>query len=183
MELYSKLKYRPIDLIINKYKKRNTHELEIFISNELYIRDEFTSLKREPIRQEDLEKLLNHLTIKEIHLEQHKNLDKSMIEFIIKIIRQFQYDIQMIYFNQYTAIIDIIQHIRCESLIIHVDENHFYDLLDICVSKLTKGELHLVSLFNPRINFFTISDEYFDDTEIKIARRTTYVLVLTLRQI
>ncbi len=183
MELQPKLKYRPIDLIINEYKKRNTHNLEIFINNELFIRDEFNDLKREPILQEDLEKLLNHLTIKEIHLEQHKNLDKSMVEFIIKIIRQFHYDVQMDYFVQYPATIDIIQHIRCESLIIHVDGDHFYDLLDICVSKLTKGELHLATLFHPRMNFFALSDEYFDDTEIKIARRTTYVLVLTLRQI
>ena len=86
MELYSKLKYRPIELIINEYKKRNTKQLYIFINKRMRISNEFQSIHKS-IELDNVKKIVKSLKILELVIGHYVLINKKLYQILFEIIK------------------------------------------------------------------------------------------------
>lgn len=166
MELYSKLKYRPIELIINEYKKRNTKQLYIFINKRMRISDEFHSIN-EPIQLDNLERIVKNLNLRKIFIGHYVLINKKLYQILLSIIKEFRYTISIYITIQSTFIIELIKHIRASELIVVIVNVNYDELLDLLIFKLRNRDIREVSIFDHAPIMCRINSKYFEESDIK----------------
>lgn len=181
MELYSKLKYRPIDLIINEYKKRNTKEFYIIINKRLCISDEFYSV-HEPIELNDLEKIVKSLNIQELVIGNYISIKKKLLTTILlSIVKEVRYAISIYITMQSTYIMTIIKNIRAVKLSVIIIDVDYDELLELLIFKLRNRDIKEVSIFD-HSNQSRINYKYFEESDIKADQYGNSILYLSLME-
>jgi hypothetical protein len=180
MELYSKLEYRPIDLIINEYKKRNTKHLCILIKKYLLISDEFDSI-HESIELDNLEKIVKSLKILELVIGNYVSIKKKLFQILLSIVKEVRYAISIYITVQSTYIMTIIKNIRAFKLSVIIIDVDYDELLELLIFKLRNRDVQEVSIFD-HSNQSRNNYKYFEESDIKADQYGNSILYLSLME-
>lgn len=180
MELYSKLEYRPIDLIINEYKKRNTKHLCILINKSMCISDEFDSIY-ESIELDNLEKIVKSLKILELVIGNYVSIKKKLFQILLSIVKEVRYAISIYITVQSTYIMTIIKNIRAFKLSVIIIDVDYDELLELLIFKLRNRDVQEVSIFD-HSNQSRNNYKYFEESDIKADQYGNSILYLSLME-